>query len=95
MVKSDAIGASITKQVCVACTVLRVVHVSVAVHLKPVDVCLLGQADYLLLRREDNHLLFQQVVAELNRVIDHAMIADSAIIHAGVVFVIGHVVPQP
>ena len=54
---------------------------------------MLGQADDLLLRREDNHLLFQQVVAELNRSVDHPMIADSALIHAGFVFIIGHIVP--
>ena len=43
MIKPDAVGAPIAKQVRIACAVLRILHIPVAVHLKPVNVFLFWQ----------------------------------------------------
>ena len=57
MIKTNAVGASVTEQYCVSQTVLRIVHISVTIHLEPVDVLLLWQTENTTHRRQHNHSL--------------------------------------
>ena len=68
-------------------------HISVTVHLKPVDVFLFRQAQDIPHRRKNRYPLFQLVKTQLDIVIHHAMIADAAFIQIGIAFVIRDVVP--
>ena len=94
MVKTNAIGASVTQQVGISCAVLRIAHIPVTIHLKPVNVGLIRQTANIADGRKDNHSLLELVKAELHMIIDHTIIADSAIIHICIAFVIWNVLPQ-
>ena len=95
VIETDTIRASIAKQIRISGAVFRIMHVSVTVHLKPVDVGLLWQTNHTLLGRKDDHLLLQLVETELYVIIDHTIITDAAIIHVRIVLIIGIVMPQP
>ena len=43
MIKPNAIGAPVAKQVRISCAILRIMHIPVAIHLKPVNVFIFWQ----------------------------------------------------
>ena len=69
-------------------------HISVAIHLKPVDVFLFRQTKHMAHRRKHHYPLFQLIKTELYVIIDHTMITDTAFIHICIAFVIWDVMPQ-
>jgi len=95
MIQAETVRAPVTEHIGVSRVVLRIVYVSVAVHLKPFDMCLLWQTIDLPHGRKYHHLLFQLVKTELYVVIDHPVIADTTVIGVGIILVIGDIIPQP
>ena len=94
MIQLNAIRAAITKDRGIPRAVLRIVHISVTVHLKPVNVFLLRQTIILLHRRNDNNPLFQLVETQLHMVVNHTIITDAAIVHIGTTFIIRNIIPK-
>ena len=94
-IQLHAVLATIAQHVGITQTVFGVVHVSVAVHLKPVYVLLLGQTQYVALGCQHGQLLLVEVKTHLHIVVYHAVVAYATLIHVGVVFVVGAVFPRP
>ena len=94
MIKPNAISASITKQIGIACAVFRIMHISVTVYLKPVNVCLVWQTTNISHGRKDYHSLLQLVKTEFYMIINHAMIANTPFVEIGIAFIIGDVIPH-
>ena len=94
MIKTDAVLAPVRKKRRIPRAVLRIVHISAAIHLKPVYVGLFWQTKHALDGREHRHPLLQQVEAQLHLIIHHPMITDAALIHIGMTFIIGDIMPQ-
>ena len=93
MIEPDAVRASIIQQGGISQAVLGVVHIPVTVHLKPVNMLLLGQTIVASRRRQHHHPLLPLVVPQLHVVIHHAIVADAALIHIYITFIIGDVIP--
>jgi hypothetical protein len=94
MIKTDTVSTSITEQRRISQAVSRIMHIPVAIHLKPVDILLLRQTKDTSHRREDDNPLLQLVKTELYIVVDHTMIADAALIHIGMAMIIRDVMPH-
>ena len=94
MIKTDAVLVPVRKKRRIPRAVLRIVHISAAIHLKPVYVGLFWQTKHALDGREHRHPLFQQVKAQLHLIIHHPMITDAALIHIRIAFIIGDIMPQ-
>ena len=94
MIKANAVGTAIIKQRRKSRVVFRIMHISVTIHLKPVNKLLFRQTNYLFPGRKNHHTLLQLVETQLHIVINHTMIADAAFIHICIAFIIRHVVPQ-
>ena len=93
MIKLYAIVATVTELGCIASAVLWVVHKSVAVHLKPVDVLLIRQTADSCFGRQNGYMLFHLVETQLNIVVNYPIIAYSPFIHICITFIIRNVVP--
>ena len=88
MIKTNAIRATIAKQGRISQAVLRIMHKSVTIHLKPVNVFLLRQTKHTSHWRKYNHPLLQHVETQLYIVVNHPIIADTAFIHIGIAIII-------
>ena len=64
----------------ITCAIIRIMDISVAIHLKPVDVFLLRYTNRIYHRRKNYNPLFQLVETELYIIINDAVITDTAFI---------------
>ncbi len=78
MIKADAISATIAKEGCITSVILRIVHIFVAIHLKPVDEWLFWQTDEIAAGGKNSDPLHELIKAQLYIIIHHAMITNTA-----------------
>ena len=69
-------------------------HISVAIHLKPVNKFLIWQTNHTFPWRKNHNTLLQLVETQLYIFIHDTMIANTAFIHIHSAIIIGDVVPQ-
>ena len=94
MIQLGAIRASIRKQGCISGAILRVVHISTPIHLKPVNVFLLRNTKHISYGRKDHYPLLQLVITKLHMIINHTIVAYATIIQICIAFIIGKVMPR-
>ena len=94
VVESCAIRASIRKQRRKARVILRIMHKSLPIHLKPVDMFLFRNTKHIPYGRKNHHPLFQLVKTQFHMIINHTMVADATLIQVCSAFVIGDVAPR-
>ena len=94
-IQTDAIGSTVAEHIGIAQTVLRVVDITVTVHLEPIHMLLLGHAEELATRGKHHQPLIKLVIAELYIVVHHTIIAHTASIGVCIILIVWAVVPQP